>query len=328
MIEGASVAGAGSLVVLLSPVLPGLLPAEAVVVLKAADAVYVSDGIDAEVVRSLTAKQAPRPAELVAQAARMPVVLVADDPSDRGVQALAEAGVRVLEAEIPPLLRAVEVVDRLRSPGGCPWDAEQTHDSLRRYLVEETYELLDAIETGDRAALLEELGDVLLQVIFHARVAAEDADEPFDIGDVADELVDKLVGRHPHVFADGEKIHTAERQQHRWEELKQAEKGRESVVDGVALGQPAAALAAKLSQRTGRAGLPAELFPQGEAVGERLFRVAADAVRGGVEPEGELRAVAKRFASAVRAAEAAARADGVDPSAMDPDAWRRYWTAT
>lgn len=223
------------------------------------------------------------------------------------------------------LLDAVRVMDRLRSPGGCPWDAVQTHDSLRQYLVEEAYELLDAIETGDRAALREELGDVLLQVLFHARLAAEDTADPFDIDEVARELVDKLVGRHPHVFADGEAVDTADRQQQRWEELKRAEKRRESILDGVALGQPATALAGKLGQRTGRAGVPFDLLPDGSGAGEQLFRTAAAARRSGVDPEGELRDVAKEFDKSVRAAEAAARADGVDPVTLDADAWRRYW---
>src|SRR5205807_6093040 len=101
------------------------------------------------------------------------------------------------------LVDAVAVMNRLRSPGGCPWDAEQTHDSLRQYLIEETYELLEAIEDGDRALLREELGDVLLQVLFHARIAAEDAVDPFGVDEVAADLVGKLVGRHPHVFAGG-----------------------------------------------------------------------------------------------------------------------------
>ena len=133
------------------------------------------------------------------------------------------------------LLDAVAVMDRLRSPGGCPWDAEQTHESLLPYLVEECYELYQAIEDGDGTAVREELGDVLLQVLFHARVAA-DGEWSFDIDDVAGGLVAKLVGRHPHVFAGSERIDTAERQEHRWEELKRAEKQRDSSVDGVPLG--------------------------------------------------------------------------------------------
>lgn len=225
------------------------------------------------------------------------------------------------------LLDAVRVMDRLRSPGGCPWDAAQTHESLRQYLVEETYELLDAIETGDRAALREELGDVLLQVLFHARLAAEDSTDPFDVDDVARGLVDKLLSRHPHVFADGDAVHSSDHQEQRWEELKRVEKRRESILDGVPLGQPATALAGKLGQRTDRAGVPSDLFPGGTGIGEQLFRTAATARSSGVDPEGELRGVAKEFDRSVREAESAARADGVDPAALDADGWRRYWPA-
>jgi XTP/dITP diphosphohydrolase len=235
------------------------------------------------------------------------------------------AGARLVETPAPALVDAAEVMDRLRSPGGCPWDAVQTHESLRQYLVEETYELLEAIEEGDRAALREELGDVLLQVLFHARVAAEHADDPFGIDDVARDLVEKLVGRHPHVFADADKIHTAEHQEVKWEELKQAEKRRLSIVDGVALGQPAIALAGKLGQRSGRAGVPVDLFPAGSEPAAQLFRVAAEARRSGTEPEGELRALAKQFALDVRAAEAAAREAGLEPSTLEADGWRRFW---
>jgi XTP/dITP diphosphohydrolase len=223
-----------------------------------------------------------------------------------------------------PLLEAVAVMDRLRSPGGCPWDAEQTHASLLQYLVEECYELYQAIEDGDRAALREELGDVLLQVLFHARIAAEGPD-PFTIDDVAADLVAKLVGRHPHVFAGTEVVDTAERQEHRWEELKRAEKQRDSSVDGVATAQPAVALAAKLTSRTARAGLPVELLPSGSGVGEQLFALAARAKLAGVDPEAELRTTARRFEADVRAAEDAARAAGLDPHALGERDWLRFW---
>jgi XTP/dITP diphosphohydrolase len=219
------------------------------------------------------------------------------------------------------LLDAVAVMDRLRSPGGCPWDAEQTHESLRQYLVEECFELLEAIEDGDRAALREELGDVLLQVLFHSRVAQESSADPFSIDDVAAELVAKLVGRHPHVFAGGDPaVRDARTQEHRWEQLKQQEKKRESSVDGVAMGQPALALAAKLVQRTARAGLPSNLLP-----GSSLFAAAARAKLAGDDPEGQLRAEARQFAADVRAAEQAARSEGVDPAGMDASDWRRFW---
>ncbi|MGH3620697.1 MAG: MazG family protein, partial [Sciscionella sp.] len=228
------------------------------------------------------------------------------------------------------LLEAVAVLNRLRSPGGCPWDAEQTHDSLRQYLVEETYELLDALESGDRVAIREELGDLLLQVLFHARVATEHETDPFTIDDVAVELVDKLVGRHPHVFggpdARGDDVlRDAASQERRWEELKQVEKRRESSMDGVAFGQPAVALSAKLVQRALRAGVPAELLPSGDSRGERLFAEVAVVKRAGGEPEGELRAVAMSFAADMRATEGAARAAGVDPTSMSESDWRRFW---
>lgn len=292
------------------------LPAAALTAIRTADAVYAGIDVDAA---AFGIDRAP------SAALTGSVVLIASSRAEPSAAALIAAGATVLEAPVSPLVEAAEVMDRLRSPGGCPWDAVQTHESLRQYLVEETYELLDAIEDGDREALREELGDVLLQVLFHARVAAEHADDPFGIDDVAQALVDKLVGRHPHVFADAEKIHTAERQELNWEELKQVEKRRLSIVDGVALGQPAVALAGKLGQRSGRAGVPLDLFPDGPGPAAQLFRVAATARRAGTDPEGELRALAKQFALDVRAAETAAREAGVAPTTLEADGWRKFW---
>jgi XTP/dITP diphosphohydrolase len=294
------------------------LPGAALAALREADAVYVGSDVDSA---AFGVEQAPNVDKLLTGF----VVLIAGSPTEPGAAAMLAAGARLVETPAPALVDAAEVMDRLRSPGGCPWDAVQTHESLRQYLVEETYELLEAIEEGDRAALREELGDVLLQVLFHARVAAEHADDPFGIDDVARDLVEKLVGRHPHVFADADKIHTAEHQEVKWEELKQAEKRRLSIVDGVALGQPAIALAGKLGQRSGRAGVPVDLFPAGSEPAAQLFRVAAEARRSGTEPEGELRALAKQFALDVRAAEAAAREAGLEPSTLEADGWRRFW---
>jgi MazG family protein len=198
--------------------------------------------------------------------------------------------------------RAVEVMDRLRAPGGCPWDAEQTHRSLARYLVEETYEVLEAIETADAALLREELGDLLLQVLFHARIAAERTDgTAFTIEDIARDLTDKLVRRHPHVFADAT-IGSAQEQNESWERLKVAEKGRTSAVDGVPLAQPALALAAKLIARAQRAGL--DVRPDSDdPYGERLFAVVTEAVAAGVDPEAALRHTARAYRAAIRAAE-------------------------
>ncbi|WP_235022292.1 MazG family protein [Amycolatopsis alkalitolerans] len=292
------------------------VPLAAIPYVRDARAVYAS-GLDLP-----GAKPAPEPSALAREEG--PLVVFAPSMDDPAVQALPGAQV-ITQPQGAGLVEAAQVMDVLRSPGGCPWDAKQTHESLRQYLVEETYELLDAIEENDRVALREELGDVLLQVLFHARLAAEDAGEPFDIDAVAGALVAKLVGRHPHVFADAEKIHTPEHQEVKWEELKQAEKQRQSIVDGVALGQPAAALAGKLGQRSGRAGIPLDLFPSGLDAPGRMFTLAATARRAGVDPEGELRAVAKRFAAQVRAAEANARAAGVDPSTLEAEGWRAYW---
>jgi XTP/dITP diphosphohydrolase len=219
------------------------------------------------------------------------------------------------------LLEAVRVMDRLRSPGGCPWDAAQTPASLLRYLVEETYELYDAIADDDREAIREELGDVLLQVLFHARIATEDPGDPFGIDEVADELVAKLVGRHPHVFGDGEVITGAAEQQVRWEELKAVEKRRASALEGVARSQPAAALVAKYLSRARRAGVPDDLLAA--ASDDTLYAGIAGSAEP--DPEGALRAAAGELARRVRAVEDAARAAGEDPAELDADAWRRHW---
>ncbi|WP_142106389.1 MazG family protein [Pseudonocardia cypriaca] len=294
----------------------GILPAAAVPALRAAERVLADATVPDEVVTATGAVRADGWGDDgVAE------VLLTTDPSR------ADGGAVVGLPEGAALLDAVAVMDRLRSPGGCPWDAEQTHESLLQYLVEECYELYQAIEDGDRDAIREELGDVLLQVLFHARVAAEHDARPFTIDDVAGDLVAKLVGRHPHVFAGSEQIDTAERQERRWEELKRAEKQRGSSVDGVPLGQPAVALAAKLTSRTARAHLPTDLLPAGASVGEQLFALAAKAKLAGVDPEAELRTAARRFADRVRAAEQAAVADGADPHALDAAGWRRYWPA-
>lgn len=202
------------------------------------------------------------------------------------------------------VLDLVTVMDRLRSPGGCPWDAQQTHETLLQYLVEEAYETVEAVETGDRAHLREELGDLLLQVVFHARIAAEHDAEPFTVDDVAAGIVDKLVRRHPHVFAD---VHapTAEHVEANWERLKAAEKGRESALDGIPPGLPALARAAKVMSRAGGAGLPLpEPTDVGDDVGEHLLAVVAAARAAGVEPEGALREALRRLETRLREAEA------------------------
>ena len=196
-----------------------------------------------------------------------------------------------------PLLRAVAVMDQLRSPGGCPWDAAQTHRSLATYLLEETYETLEAIETDDTALLREELGDLLLQVLFHARLAEELPEgERFSIDDVASDLVAKLVHRHPHVFADV-KVGGAAEVNENWERLKAEEKARASIVEGVPMGQPALALAAKLVSRAQRAGTDVPIA--GDGFGRRLFELVREAVAAGVDPELALRETSRAYRDAL-----------------------------
>ncbi|MCX6449592.1 MAG: MazG family protein [Actinobacteria bacterium] len=146
------------------------------------------------------------------------------------------------------LTRLREVMDKLRSPGGCPWDSEQDHTSLLKFLLEESYEFIEAVEDKDQTAMQEELGDLLLQVYFHSRIAEENTDQPFDIEDVARTVADKLVRRHPHVFGDSKVENSAEVLAN-WEVQKAAEKGRTSAIDGIPLAQPALSLVTKLLYR-------------------------------------------------------------------------------
>ena len=218
------------------------------------------------------------------------------------------------------LLDLVATMDRLRVD--CPWDARQTHQSLAPHLLEEPYEALDALESGDEQAFCEELGDVLLQVVFHARVAAERPDG-YTIDDVADGIVAKLVRRHPHVFGDVT-VSGAEEVYRNWDEIKRAEKkeraeragvpadadGPPSALDGVPFGQPALALAAQLQRRAARADVPDELARLKEDpalagadgdLGRELFRLVTRAREAGRDPEMELRAAARRYRDLVRA---------------------------
>jgi XTP/dITP diphosphohydrolase len=186
------------------------------------------------------------------------------------------------------LLDLVSVMDTLRRE--CPWDRKQTHESLVPYLLEESYELADAIADGDTDALREELGDVLMQIAFHAVVA-----EDFGIDDVAAGIVDKLIRRHPHVFADVQ-VDGADEVEDNWEQIKKAERaGRSedsSIFEGVPMAQPALMLAAQLQRRARRAGVPEELF---EGLGE-LFAASAES-----DAEAELRQAARSFRDRVQA---------------------------
>ena len=234
-------------------------------------------------------------------------------------------------------LRLVEVMDTLRRE--CPWDREQTHESLAPYLLQEAYETLETIEEGDFAQLREELGDVLLQVVFHSVVASERAeDDParFSVDDVADAIIDKMTRRHPHVFGDVDAA-DADEVRANWEEIKAAERAekarahgddvRTSVLDGVPFAQPAVLLAQELQKRAVRNGVPVGLIGDDGSEGGELFAAVAAEREQGRNAETDLRAAARRFDERVRGVEAAARADGREPRDLTAEEWRSYWSA-
>lgn len=308
---GATAAAPAPRTVVVDPRLGAVLPSHAVRLVAAAPVVLLDPSLPPALARRFVEDLDAVPA---AEGAPVPgaVLLVAgSDPE-------APAGTELLEA--------VAVMDRLRSPGGCPWDAEQTHESLLRFLVEETYELYDALAAGDVAATREELGDVLLQVLFHARVASEAVGAArFDVDEVAAELVAKLIGRHPHVFADESGVATASDQDVRWEELKDTEKRRDSVLDGVAQAQPGAALLAKYVSRATRAGVPGDLLA--EAVPDGAPGAVVAAYLAGSDPEGELRAAATGLGERIRAVEARLPTPADDRSRRaGAEEWRAHWT--
>jgi XTP/dITP diphosphohydrolase len=345
----------GDLVLLLtSPrVAAGLLSRSAWQVLEQADRVLCADLDDptpqAVVESGLSVQRAAADdvgacaRSLVEAAAGAHVVWLGSPDGDPGLtDALAAELSRVAGQGEPPavevlvgshdvrgarLLDLVEVMDRLRSPGGCPWDAEQTHESLVPYLVEEAYEAAEALESGDRAAVREELGDVLLQVVFHARVAQEDARDPFDVDDVAAEIVAKLVRRHPHVFAAAGQVpeqpgagsaaepaagHTAQQVQERWDVLKAQEKGRASVLDGIPLALPALARADKVLSRVERShpDQATELTAVDDPVAADLLAAVRRARQDGVDAEAALRTALRSIEGEVRRLEQAATEAG------------------
>jgi XTP/dITP diphosphohydrolase len=193
-------------------------------------------------------------------------------------------------------------MDKLRSPGGCPWDAEQDHSSLLKYLLEESYEFIESVENNDRAAMQEELGDLLLQVYFHSRMAEEDAKQPFNIEDVAKSVADKLIRRHPHVFA-GEIVDSSADVLENWEKQKASEKGRTSAIDGVPLAQPALPLATKVLYRLKKLNYdlavsePIKLKDDvdQDQFGQILLGLITQAVDKGLDPEAALRQATKEL---------------------------------
>ena len=205
------------------------------------------------------------------------------------------------------LTRLREVMDRLRSPGGCPWDAEQDHVSLLKFLLEESYEFIEAVEENDRDAMQEELGDLLLQVYFHSRMAEEDKEQPFNIEDVAKGVADKLIRRHPHVFSDTVVSSSSEVLEN-WEAQKAVEKGRTSAIDGVPLTQPALTLVSKLLYRASKSNYKLPItepvkLPTGidqDQFGQLLLGLISQAVEKGLDPEAALRGAAKSLITQIK----------------------------
>jgi len=280
-------------VILVDPRRPALVPIEAVELL-GGDVQYTEE-MPIRVQWSLPSARSA----LIGPAAP---VLLSSDPGHPDVRDRLAGGERVMSVAAPRpgerLVDAVEIMDKLRTSG--PWESEQTHDSLRRYLLEETYELFDAVRGGNPDELRDELGDVLLQVLFHARIAEEAAQHPFTIDDVADALVRKLAHRVPAVLA-GQRI-SLEDQLVQWEQRKALERsGRGSCVDGLPTGQPALALAQKVFDRVSAAGCPPELIPPA--------MTAVSVIPGG-DAENELRTTVLEFMDAVRAAERSIGASG------------------
>ncbi|GAA4356968.1 MazG family protein [Angustibacter luteus] len=303
-------------------VAPGLLSRGGWQALDAADLVLCADPADAlpeavaEAGIDVRVEESPdvasRARALVQRAATATLVWLGSPDADPGLtDALAMELSRVAATGDPPtveilvashdvpgsrLLDLVAVMDRLRSPGGCPWDAEQTPTSLVPYLIEEAYEAVEALESGDPAAVREELGDVLLQVVFHARMAQE-GEQPFDVDDVAAGIVAKLVRRHPHVFAPdaGSGGTSASDVQQNWDRLKAAEKGRESVLDGIPAALPALARAEKVLGRIERDGGGAVPEPVGDALADALLTLVAQARVDGRDPEAVLRAAVREL---------------------------------
>jgi XTP/dITP diphosphohydrolase len=305
-------------------VAPGLLSWRAWEALRSAGRVLAGSGehpllpyvLDAGVEVEVTG---PDARELVDAARRDRIVWLAAPEGDEALmRAIGEIAVsEPLEIEVlhgsydlpgGRLLDLVSVMDTLRRE--CPWDRKQTHESLVRYLIEEAYEVAETVEEGDYGALGEELGDVLMQVAFHAVVASEREDDTaFTIDDVAAGIVDKLVRRHPHVFGDVT-VTGADEVNANWEAIKAAERtaksGEEaSALDGVPMGQPALALAAQLQRRAARAGAPEDLMPSGDGFAERLFALVREAREEGMDAEAELRAISRVFRSRVQSWERA-----------------------
>ena len=226
----------------------------------------------------------------------------------------------------------LRVVEALRDPGGCPWDAEQTHQSLRSYLLEETYETLEAIEDGGPEQISEELGDLLTHIAFHVDIAVRAGE--FDAEDVISGVIDKLVRRHPHVFSDAEKMLDASEVVEQWEDLKRRERGRRSIVESLPVSMPALSYAASVMGRAAKAGVPIDdVAPEGNG-GEMPLNSEADAGRylmgvtrrveaAGHDPETALRSYSLELRNRIMRAEKAIEPRSL--SELSTDEMRTVW---
>jgi tetrapyrrole methylase family protein/MazG family protein len=295
--------------------------------------------------------------ELVADLQGQRVLLL--EPDARFLEELRAAGIpaEVADTEMPdgaillirarPLDELAYVVDRLLGPGGCPWDQEQTHESLKKYLLEEAYETLDAIDSGSTSKLEEELGDLLLQPYMHAQMEKRDGE--FDIDDVARGITAKLIRRHPHVFGDQSVADSAEVLRN-WDQIKSREKGTEpqSILAGVPTGMASLLRAHEVSKRAARVGFE---WPSIEAVFDKLHEEEEElreALAGGdptqiesevgdflftlvnvarwakVEPEEALRRMLNRFTARFMHME---RSAGTELGSLSPEKWDELWRA-
>ena len=306
-------------VVLVDPRRPSLVPVEAIGLL-AGDVQYTEE-MPVKVPWSLPAA---RPWFSDASDDEAAPVLLSSDPDHPAVRSRLAAGDRLICAPDPPpgerLVDAVAMIDKLRTSG--PWESEQTHASLRRYLLEETYELFDAVRSGDADELRAELGDVLLQVLFHARIAEDASQHAFTIDGVAESLIRKLGNRVPAVLA-GESVSLGE-QLAQWEERKALEKARESAMDDVPTAQPALALAQKVLSRVTAAGLPEDLIPATlTTVQVSGDHDAENALRADVlEFMDTVRGVERAVAAARRGEDVADELDSAPPTRITEEQWR------
>lgn len=213
--------------------------------------------------------------------------------------------------QFPHLERLIQTMATLRGPEGCQWDREQDHDSLVRYLIEETYELVDAIETGDRAGMREELGDVLYQLLFHADIAQADESDPFGIDDVARVVDEKMRRRHPHVFGDVD-VSGVDEIRENWQKLKAQEKAeRNSVLDGVSQSVQGIARAVEVLDKAHRVGVSVqpgdtESFATEREWGRYLLERVAAARQQGFDPDRAVREAIRELEDQIREVESTA----------------------